>query len=116
MNIKFSIMLTDKKYDTDKQVEVQSSNGYSRGGAIVKFVRPVGKCSNRSRKVSGFTGKEVSEKVARVIERWYSPIVIYYEINGTVIGSNSKQNALKEYWRICDMKDHGKIFEVNQKQ
>lgn len=39
-------------------------------------------------------------------------MVIYYEINGKVIGSNSKENALKEYWRICELSEVGKPLPV----
>lgn len=97
---------------TPEGVKIDTSNGRNSFGGIVKYIRPAGECINRSRKVSGLTGKEVSEKVEACIKRWYSPMVIYYQIEGVVIGSNSKENALKEFWRICDPRVIGKQFPV----
>lgn len=95
-------------------VEVKRSNGYGKGGRLIAFVRPIYYCFNRSRKVSADTGAELREKIEKTIQKWYAPVVIRYEINGNTVCSNSKDNALTEYWRVCNKEDIGKIFEVTQ--
>lgn len=97
---------------SNPQVKIEVSNGRNSFGGIIKYIRPAGECFNRSRKVSGYTGAEVNQKVENCIAKWYSPLVIYYEVGGVIIGSNSKENALKEYWRVCEKRDVNKIFEV----
>lgn len=95
-----------------EMLSIQRSNGNSRGGKSVYYIHPAQPCSNKSRKVSGYTYKEIQEKLEKVCKTWYAPIVIYYKIEGFIIGSNSKANALKEYWKICAIEDIGKGFEV----
>lgn len=94
-------------------IKIEKSNGRGKGGRSVYYIRPIQKCFNKSRKVSGFTHAEIEEKKEKLINKWYAPMIIYYEINGCVIGSNSKENALKEYSRICDLEDQNKVFDVN---
>jgi hypothetical protein len=96
-------------------VKIERSNGNGKGGKIFYYIRPLQECMNKSRKASGFTPAELHEKISNVITKWYSPMVIMYMVNGWVIGSNSKENALKEYWRVCERGDVGKEFEVTLK-
>lgn len=94
-------------------ISIRQSNGYGKNGKVSYYIRPLQECLNRSRKVSGFTYAEIEEKKRKLINKWYSPIVIYYKIDSHIIGSNSKENALKEYWRVCELSDIGKEFQVN---
>jgi len=95
-------------------VKVTKSNGLGKGGKTYYYIRPLAECHNRSRKVSGFTYQEIQEKIEKTIAKWYAPMVILYEVDGHIIGSNSKWNALEEYWRRCDIEDAKakKQFEV----
>jgi hypothetical protein len=96
-------------------IRIDASNGRTTDNLkIVRYIRPVYECFNRARKVTGFTSSEVNRKINNVVAKWYSPKVILYKIEGWVIASNSKRNALCEYWRVCDMKDVGKEFEVQE--
>lgn len=94
-------------------IKIERSYGKGKYGAVSYYIRPLQECFNRSRKVSGFTHAEIEEKKQKLISKWYAPMVIYYEINGVVIGSNNKENALKEYWRVSELEDIGKIFPIN---
>lgn len=78
-------------------IKIENSNGLGKGGRVVYYVRPLQQCFNRSRKFKGFTHFELTEKKDKLIKKWYAPMVIYYEVDGHIIGSNSKENALKEY-------------------
>jgi hypothetical protein len=99
-----------------QDLQIRISNGRGAGGKTYYYIRPKEKCYNRSRKISGFTSQEIQEKLAACISKWFFPKVILYKVDGRVIGSNSKENALKEYWRICDLADakSKKQFEVTQ--
>ena len=97
-----------------EDIKIERSNGRGKGGKISFFIRPVANCLNRSRKVSGWPGSDIQDKIDKCVRKWFSPKVILYEIEGSIIGSNSKENALKEYWRVCDIKDINKQFEVKQ--
>lgn len=98
-------------------IDIRRSNGHTRSGKKVFYIRPLQECSNRSRRITGWSFYELQEKIDRVCDKWYSPMV-YYKIEGNIIGSNSKINALKEYWRICNIEDSKakKLFEVKQVQ
>lgn len=87
------------------------SHGSGQYGKKYLILHPNVDCFNKSRKVSGFKDGEVFEKAEKVINRWYHPLSIY-EIDGRVIASNSEQNALKEYWRVCSYEKIKKQFEV----
>lgn len=93
-------------------VEVRRSNGRGKDGKTYYFIRPFAECFNRSRKVSGWTSQEINDKIEKVIAKWYSPRVILYQIEGTIIGSNSKENALKEWWRVCEIEKIKQLTEV----
>lgn len=97
-------------------VKITQSIGQGKGGKMSWFIRPIYYCFNRSHKVSGFTGKELQEKADKVISKWYYPRVILYEVDGETIASNSKENALTEYWRVCAKEKIGVIFEATRKQ
>lgn len=83
-----------------EDIKIQKSNGFGKNGQLNYFIRPVADCMNRSRKASGFNYP--IEKIDNLIRKWYYPKVILYNINGMIIGSNSKENALKEFWRVCE--------------
>lgn len=97
-----------------EDVELTRSEGRGSGGKSFYYIRPLQKCYNRSRRVGGFTSSEINQKINNCIRKWYYPKVVFYKIDGHIIGSNSKENALKEYWRICDLRDVGVEFEVEQ--
>lgn len=98
--------------DDRTDIKISRSNGNGKGGRISYFIRPAAECLNRSRKVSGWPGNDIQEKIDKCVSKWFSPMVILYEIEGSVVGSNSKENALKEYWRRCEKEDINKQFEV----
>lgn len=88
-----------------KQVEITRSNGFSKNGGQYYYLRPSVKCDNKSRRV-------LEDRIVANINKWFSPDILLYKINGSIIGSNSEENALKEYWRICDEADIKKQFPV----
>lgn len=98
-------------------IVIRRSNGRSGSGKKALYIRPSLDCANRSRKITGWNYYELQEKLNKVCEKWYAPM-IYYEVNGDIIGSNSKQNALKEYWKVCSLEDSKakKPFEIKQIQ
>ena len=87
-----------------EHVKIEYSNGRGKHGRQFAYVRPSGKCSNRSRRCAAY---KVNEFVAK-----HFPVVNYYKVDGLVIGAKNEQFALKEYWRICDQNDIGKRFKV----
>lgn len=87
-----------------------SAGSNSFGGQYI-YLRPNYECFNKSRKVGSATG-DIWDKVDKVIAKWYGPKVNLYMIDGHVIGSNNEENALKEYWRVCDWDKRKQIFEV----
>lgn len=88
-------------------VNIIYSNGNGKGGKMYAFVRPDMKCFNRSRRVQ-------PSRVAEEVKKWFTPMN-YYIVDGETIGSNSEENALKEYWRVCDKEKIGKHFQVTSK-
>lgn len=94
-----------------KDVSVCYSRGRGKGGSRANFIRPADDCFNRSRRVTGFTNEELDEKIIQVVKRWYYPMK-YYKVDGHIIGSNSEENALKEYYRVCNVKDKLIVFPV----
>lgn len=97
-----------------EDIQIRKSNGLGKYGKSYYFIRPLAECGNRSRKVGGINYQEIQPKIDKVIAKWYSPRVILYLVADMVIGSNSKENALKEYWRVCHPNDIGvtKIVEI----
>jgi len=87
-----------------EHVTISYSNGRGKYGQQFAYVRPSGKCSNRSRRCA-------ADKVQDVVSKHF-PVVNYYKINGWIIGAKNENFALKEYYRICDVADIGKSFEV----
>ncbi len=85
-------------------LKIEYSNGRGKYGRKFAYVRPAGKCSNRSRRFS-------IEKLASGIEKHF-PSVNYYRIDGWLIGAKNEEFALKEYWRICEQSKINKPFEV----
>lgn len=94
-----------------KDVSVCYSRGRGRGGRRANFIRPADDCENKSRRITGFTAKELDEKIIAVVKKWYYPMH-YYIIDGHLIGSNNEMNALKEYWRFCEKDYIGMIMPV----
>lgn len=86
------------------KIKVDYSAGRGKNGSRYAYIRPVGKCHNRSRRVS-------ADSVLDAIERHF-PEVHYYQVEGLVIGAKSPEFALREFWRICKRKDIGKPFQV----
>ncbi|MEI6949797.1 hypothetical protein V9K67_21600 [Paraflavisolibacter sp. H34] len=93
------------------EVQIVYSHGRGSGGKLYAYVRPANDCFNRSRRVGGFTGAELEGAIQMCIEKWFTPCN-YYLVEGCVIGSNSEKNALKEYWKVCDLKDMNQPFDV----
>ena len=91
-----------------EEVEVRYSHGNGANNKRWVFIRPSGECFNRSRRVGGFTNDEIMNVVNKCIEKWFTPLK-YFQIEDYIIGSNSEENAVKEYWRVCDKKDIGTV-------
>jgi hypothetical protein len=99
-----SISAIDAQARTD--IVVRRSFGQTKTGIPIFFVRPAQACFNRSRRCIGY------DKMNKVVEKWFSPAVLYYLVDDHVIGSNSEKNALLEYHRVCVMENVGKLFKV----
>ena len=84
-------------------VKVEYSNGKGKSGKNYAFIRPSGKCSNRSRRVE-------ASKVKQAIDEHF-PNVNYYEIGGLVIGAKNPEFAVKEFYRVCEKQSVNKPFE-----
>ena len=89
-------------------VKIVRSRGRNKDAMPVFFVRPLNACENRSRRFMGYKRRDDG------IHRWFGPMVIYYLVDGHLIGSNSPKNALKEYWRICSIEKVKQKFEVKE--
>jgi hypothetical protein len=87
-------------------VHIRRSAGRAKDGMPVFYVRPAQSCENRSRRFLGYDQRD------KGIIKWFVPNVNYYLVDGHLIGSNTAQNALKEYWRICDRDKIFKQFEA----
>lgn len=87
-----------------EHVEIEYSAGRGKFGRLFAYIRPAGKCSNRSRRVP-------VEKLAAEIEKHF-PFVNYYRVDGLTIGAKSAAFALKEYWRICQKSKINKPVEI----
>lgn len=83
-------------------VERKPSQGCGKDGRRAIYLRPDCECFNRSRKVSFWTDEEAEQKIQKLVAKWYSPEINRYIIEGKVIASNSEENALKEWWRVCE--------------
>jgi hypothetical protein len=91
------------------RVKIELSKGFMKGGIRHWWITPKVDgvtCHNRSRRASTL------ESAQRIADRWYSPEVHAYTINGWPIASNNPENALKEYWRVCKREDIGKRYEI----
>ena len=84
------------------EIKVTRSNGRGKYGKMAAYIMPDVKCNNRSRKVTAYDIQELREKAQKCIDKYYSPVVCLYEIDGLTIASNNEQNAASEYRRICD--------------
>ena len=87
-----------------EHIKIEYSAGRAKYGRQFAYVRPAGKCSNRSRRVP-------VEKLEAAIKAHF-PCVNYYQVDGFTIGAKNEVFALKEYWRICDKSKINKPFEV----
>lgn len=96
----------EEKELIEKNVSVCYSRGYGKGGKRYYYIRPKDDCYNQSRKVSGWTGDELFDAIVRCVKKWYEPIQ-YFMIEGKIIGSNNEENALKEWWRVCEKSQIG---------
>lgn len=88
------------------QLEVRRSDGKTRMGIPVFFVRPSMACFNRSHRFVGYY------KMSMGVRKWFSGEIRAYLIDGYVIASNSEDHALREYHRVCAKEKIGQLFEV----
>lgn len=91
---------------TMEGIEITYSDGRGKNGQQYAYIRPA-KCRNQSRRCP-------VRDIQKTLSRYFAPEVKYYEIDGFTIGSNSPENALKEYYRICDRRLIGVKFQVKQ--
>lgn len=94
-----------------KYVHIKNSAGYGKNGMLSAYVRPLKDCFNKSRKVSSPADFDLKLRLAKCIYKWYTPMH-YWNINGHIIGSNTKDNARLEWRRVCNKKDVGKSVEI----
>lgn len=94
-------------FATMKGIEITYSDGRGKSGQQYAYIRPAGKCRNKSRRCA-------VQDIQKTIDRYFAPEVKYYEVDGFTIGSNSPDNGLKEYYRICDKRLIGVKFEVKE--
>lgn len=86
-------------------VEVTYSRGRGRSGTEYAYLRPAGKCFNRSRRVR-------ADRVDSCMKIHF-PHINYYLVDGHVIGAKDENFALREYWRVCERNKIGKQFPVS---
>lgn len=91
-------------------MRIEKSYGRAKYGRIVYFVRPDAECFNRSYRLICSSQEEFEKKFARISNKLEPEII--FMISGCKIVANSRENALKEYWRVCERGDIGKDFEV----
>jgi len=92
-------------------VDACYSAGSGAYGNRYLYLRPNFECFNKSRRVGGYKD-EVLSKAEKVIRKWYYPSIHLYSIDGHAIASNCPENALKEYWRVCDYNKRNIKFDV----
>lgn len=97
-------------------IKIRYSNGYGKGGKLAAYVRPDYDCFNRGRRVADYSPNGLEEMIKTVIRKWYSPDLKVYEVDTYTIVSNNDENALKEFYRVCDIKDKDIVFPVRLKQ
>lgn len=93
-------------------IDFTMSAGSSAYGGQYAYLRPNYDCFNRSRRIGTTDPKLFWDKIDKAIEKWYAPMINLYLVDGHIIGSNSAENALKEYWRVCDWHKRKQRFEV----
>lgn len=80
----------------------------SKTGIPIFYVRPADACFNQSRRFVGY------DKMERGIQKWFAPAVKYFQVKNSIIGSNNKSNALREFWRVCEGAEIGVFVEVKE--
>ena len=106
MNNELSQGQTPKELTVKEALDIRRSAGQTNTGIPVFYVRPTSACFNRSHRFVGY------DKMNKGIEKWFSPIVKSYLIDGHVIVSNSEKNALREYHRVCAKEKIGQLFSI----
>ena len=87
-----------------EHIKVEYSSGRGKNGRKYAYIRPAGKCSNRSRRIQ-------IEKVAEVISTHF-PQVNYYIVDTLIIGAKNEAFALREFYRVCEKSKINQPFEV----
>lgn len=91
-----------------EHISISYSNGKGKSGKRFAFIRPTGNCRNKSRRCH-------VHDIQKVVDKYFQP-VNYYSIDGLIFGAKDEKFALREYWKVCDIRDRGKQFEVTQIQ
>lgn len=91
-------------------MKIEKSIGRTKSGAQVYYLRPDGECINRSYRITCIDEDEYKAKVSK-IEKKIKP-EIQWLIDGYKVIANNSNQALREYWRVCDKSKIGKDFEV----
>lgn len=81
-------------------IKITESAGRGKFGKTYFFIHPANGCINRSRRVT-------QNRIDETINKYYSPLNLYM-VDGYRIGANSPENAVKEYRRICNIKNINK--------
>lgn len=87
-----------------EHIKIEYSAGRTKFGRQFAYIRPAGKCSNRSRRVP-------VEKLEETIKLHF-PVVNYYQVDGVPIGAKNEKYAIREYWRICEKSKINNPVEV----
>lgn len=94
-----------------RYVNISYSKGFGKNGKLAAYVRPFKDCFNKSRRVSSHSDFDLKLRIAKVVYKWYTPMH-YWNVNGHIIGANTKQNALQEWKRVCAKELVGKSCEI----
>lgn len=97
------------------ELKIEKSKGFGKDGKQWVSIRPDYYCFNKARKAKAYSNEDLQDAVNTIIRKWYSPELFVYEIDGQTIVSNNEDNALTEYWRVCDRNKIGAIFTVATK-
>lgn len=107
-----------------KHLVITQSKGSGRNGKMYCFVSAEAPSVNadvskghRPRRVGGYTTEELNQSVRAIAKKWFFPLRYFLVTDGDKnywVASNSEENALKEYWRVCEVQDIGKEFPVTE--
>jgi hypothetical protein len=97
-----------------ENIMITTSRGNSKFRFVI-YIRPHADCFNKGRRITAQSKEELDEKIKDMANKWYTPLIIY-RVDNHRIASNSEENALREYWRVCEKEVVGLTFPVTLNQ